>query len=218
MSTISKTSYLELTKYENVDKPKFLSDISANMDTIDGAMSSANDRLEEVERVISTVSTANIDDLVARLSAIEVKVDNNANQIIGLSNSINGLSTQTANNTANIGVLRGMIDSANDEIADLKQCCDNVRTVLVNYGDRITSNEQAIVNILAQMDRMNADIIGNAQDIQTVATQIATIVESKQDKLIAGTGIKIEDNTISVDGAGNVVGSYDSSTNNLTLG
>lgn len=217
MSTISKTSFLELTKYENVDKPKFLSDISANMDVIDNAMSSTNGRLEDVERVIDTVSTANIDDLIARLSAIEVKVDTNANQIQSLNNSINGLSTQTTNNTTNIAYLRTLIDTANDDISELKQCCDNVRTVLVGYGDRIAGNETAIANILTQLNRMNEGIIGNAQDIQTVATQISTIADSKQDTLIPGLGIKIEDNVISVDGAGNVIGSYDGTSENLTL-
>ena len=218
MSTISKTSYYELTKYEGVDKPKFLGDISNDHQKIDNALHSINQRMQAVEEVIDTVSTQNIDDMLARLGALEVKVDANANSIRGLSDSINGLSTRVTNNTNNIASLGATLTDAQRDIENLKQCCDEVRTVLVQYGDRISGNETAIANINNQLTRMNEDIIGNAQDITTVATQINTLIESKQDKLIEGTGIKIEDNVISVDGAGNVVGTYDSSTENLTLG
>lgn len=218
MSTISKTSYYDLTKYEGVDKPKFLGDMNVNNDKIDNALHGIDSRLLNVERVIDTVSTQNIDDMLARLGALEVKVDVNANSIRGLTDSVNGLSTRVTNNTNNITLLRADLTSAQSDIDELKMCCDNVRTTLVEHGNKISANETAINNINALLVRMNEDIIGNTQDIQTLATQINTILESKQDKLIEGTGIKIEDNVISVDGAGNVVGTYDSSTENLTLG
>ena len=218
MSTISKTNHYDLTKYEGVDKPKFLGDISDDNQKIDEALHSINQRMQAVEEVIDTVSTQNIDDMLARLGSLEVKVDANANSIRGLADSINGLSTRVTNNTNNIASLGATLTDAQHDIENLKQCCDEVRTVLTQYGDRISGNETAITNINNQLTRMNEDIIGNAQDIATVATQINTLIESKQDKLIAGTGIKIEDNTISVDGAGNVVGTYNSSTENLTLG
>lgn len=218
MSTISKTNHYDLTKYEGVDKPKFLGDISDDNQKIDDALHGINQRMQAVEEVIDTVSTQNIDDMLARLGALEVKVDANANSIRGLADSINGLSTRVTNNTNNIASLGATLTDAQHDIENLKQCCDEVRTVLVQYGDRISGNETAITNINNQLTRMNEDIIGNAQDIATVATQINTLVESKQDKLIEGTGIKIKDNVISVDGAGNVVGTYDSSTENLTLG
>ena len=218
MSTISKTNYYELTKYENVDKPKFLNDISDDNQKIDNALQGINERMNAVESVIETVSTQNIDDMLARLGAVETKVDANANSIRGLTDSINGLSTRVTNNTNNIALLGTSLKTAQDDIDNLKQCCDEVRTVLVEYGSRISGNETAIQNINNVLTRMNEDIIGNAQDIATVATQINTLIESKQDKLIEGTGIKIEDNVISVDGAGNVVGTYNSTTENLTLG
>ncbi len=218
MSTISKTNHYDLTKYEGVDKPKFLGDISDDNQKIDDALHDINQRMQAVEEVIDTVSTQNIDDMLARLGAIEVKVDANANSIRGLADSINGLSTRVTNNTNNIASLSATLTDAQRDIDNLKQCCDEVRTVLTQYGDRISGNETAITNINNQLIRMNEDIIGNAQDIATVATQINTIIVTKQDKLIAGAGIKIEGNTISADGAGNIIGTYDSSTENLTLG
>lgn len=216
MSTISKTSYYDLTKYEGVDKPKFLNDMSDNNDRIDSALHGLNSRLTDVERVIDTVSTQNIDDMLARLGALEVKVDANANSIRGLTDSINGLSTLVANNTSNIATINNELVTVKGDIDTLKRCCDEVRTVLVEHGTRLASNETAIANINAQLFRLYEDIISNAQDIQTLATQINNLIESKQDKLIAGRGIRLENNVISADG-GNVIGTYDGSTENLSL-
>ena len=51
---------------------------------------------------------------------------------------------------------------------------------------------------------------------------MTTVVDSlvnKQDKLTAGVGITIdENNVISATGGGNVIGDYDSATENLLLG
>lgn len=215
MSTIEKTSNYDLIKYVGMKYPLFLGDFSGNMEIIDNLIKAINDDIVDIQRVIETVSTQNIDDLLARIKALEIKVDNNANIISGLLESINGLSSELGKTNNRVSVIIDELETAKCDIEILKQCCDNVLSTLTTHGERITQNETAITNINNEIVRMKENIIGNAQDITTLATQIATILESKQDKLTAGTGISIVDNVISATGGG-VIGSY--SNENLTLG
>ena len=216
MSTIDKTNNYDLTKYVGIKYPLFLGDFSDNMEIIDSLIKAINDDIVDIQRVIDTVSTQNIDDLLARIKALEIKVDNNANIISGLLESINGLSSELGKTNNRVSAIVGELETAKRDIETLKQCCDNVLSTLVTHGERITQNEIAITNINNEIVRMKENIIGNAQDITTLATQIATILESKQDKLTAGTGISIDGNVISATGGGGVIGSY--SNENLTLG
>ena len=215
MSTINKTPNLGLTQYAGLTYPLFLGDYSKDMGVIDELVKGIEDDIAEIQSIIDTVSTQNINDLIARLSALEIKVDNNANIINSLLNSIAGLISEVDNNKTEIANVKAELETAKNDIDELKRCCDNVLSVLNSYGERLTTNETAIENVNTEIIRMKEDIIGNAQDIATVATQISNIIANKQDKLIAGHGIRIVDNVISSYGAG-VVASY--SDENLTLG
>lgn len=75
MSTIQKTQNYDLTKYVGVKLPLFLGDHSHDMEIIDRLIKAINDDISDIQRVIDTVSTQNIDDLIARMMALEVKVD-----------------------------------------------------------------------------------------------------------------------------------------------
>ena len=217
MSTINKTPNFGLTTYVGIDKPLFLGDHSHDMEIIDSLIKAINDDIIDIQRVIDTVSTQNIDDLIARMLALEVKVDNNANLIQHLLTSLAGLTSEVGKNTNRIAALTGELEAAKEDIAILKQCCDNVLSVLNEHGASITQNTNAIENINNEISRIKQDVIGNAQDIRTLATQLATSLDNKQDKLIAGTGISIVDNVISsTGGSGNVIGTYNDG--NLTLG
>lgn len=217
MSTIEKTTNYDLTKYVGVKLPLFLGDHSRDMEIIDALIKGINDDIDDIQRVIDTVSTQNIDDLIARMMALEVKVDNNANLIQSLLTSLAGLTSEVGKNTNRIAALTSELETAKEDIATLKQCCDNVLSVLNEHGASITQNTNAIENINNEISRIKQDVIGNAQDIRTLATQLATSLDNKQDKLIAGTGISIVDNVISsTGGSGNVIGTY--SDGNLTLG
>lgn len=216
MSKLEQTTNYNLKKYGGVTYPLFLGDFSGNMEIIDNLIKAINDDIVDIQRVIDTVSTQNIDDLLARIQALEIKVDNNANIINGLLESINGLSSELGKTNNRVSTIVGELETVKSDIENLKQCCDNVLSTLTTHGERITQNETAITNINNEIVRMKEDIIGNAQDITTLATQIAIILESKQDKLTAGAGISIVDNVISTTGGGGVIGSY--SNENLTLG
>ena len=215
MSTINKTPNLGLTQYTGLTYPLFFGDYSKDMGVIDELVKSIEDDISEIQSIIDTVSTQNINDLIARLSALEIKVDNNANIINSLLNSITGLISEVDNNKTEIANLKTELETAKSDIDELKRCCDNVLSVLNSHGERLTTNETAIENINNEIVRMKENIIGNAQDIATVATQISNIIANKQDKLIAGNGIRIVDNVISSYGA-SVVASY--SDENLILG
>lgn len=217
MSTIQKTQNYDLTKYVGIKYPLFLNDHSHDMEIIDALIKGINDDIVDIQRVIDTVSTQNINDLIARIMALEVKVDNNANLIQSLLTSLAGLTSEVGKNTNRIAALITELEAAKDDIATLKQCCDNVLSVLNEHGASITQNTNAIENINNEINRIKQDVIGNAQDIQTLATQLATSLDNKQDKLIPGTGISIVDNVISsTGGSGNVIGTYNDG--NLTLG
>lgn len=218
MSTIQKTQNYDLTKYVGTKLPLFLGDHSHDMEIIDSLIKAINDDISDIQRVINTVSTQNIDDLIARIMALEVKVDNNANTIANLLAQYGGLASEINKNTNRIANLNTQLQTVQSDIEELKRCCDNVLTTLSNHGDRISINETAINNINAEINRIKENVLGNATDIRTLATQIANILETKQDKLIAGTGIRIEDNVISVigGGGGGVIGTYDNG--NLILG
>lgn len=217
MSTVSKTANYNLTKYVGIRYPLFLNDFGENMEVLDAVIKAINEDIADINRVIDTVSTQNIDDLIARIMALEVKVDNNANLIQSLLTTLAGLTSEVGKNTNRIAALTTELEAAKDDIATLKQCCDNVLTVLNEHGASITQNTNAIENINNEINRIKQNVIGNAQDIQTLATQLATGLDNKQDKLIAGTGISIVDNVISATGgSGNVIGTYNDG--NLTLG
>lgn len=216
MAKITRTLHYLLHKYSGITYPLFLNDHNEDMDIIDNALDGLDDRLEHVEDVIHTVSTQNIDDLMERLRAVEVKVDNNATSILTLTTSLNTVDNKVNTNSSRINVLNNSINSIQSDITELKQCCNNVRTTLVEYGGRLSTNETAINNINAEIERIKADVLGNSQDITTLSTQIQTLINTKQDVLEAGAGIDITDNVISV--TANVVGSYDSANENLTIG
>ena len=219
MSTISKTENFNLTKYVGTRYPLFLNDFGENMEVIDALIKAINDDIADINRVIDTVSTQNIDDLIARIMALEVKVDNNANMIANMLVSIDGLSSEIGKNTNRIAVLTSALTEAQNDIANLKQCCDNVLTTLTEHGNRISANEESITNINSEIERIKQNVIGNAQDIETVATQVANLIAGKQDKLVPGTGIRIDGNVISATGGGGgVIGTYNSATEDLTLG
>lgn len=218
MSTLKKTDNYDLTKYEGITYPLFLGDFGDNMDIIDRLIKSINDDIADIQRVIDTVSTQNIDDLLARLMALEVKVDNNAGMIEGLLTNLNNLNQIVGRQNNKIADIVNELNAAKADIDALKTKCDQCISILNEHTSQIAENSTAIENINNNINRIREDVIGNAQDIQTLATQIRIMAENKQDKLQAGAGIDITDNVISVTGAGNVVGTYDATSENLTLG
>ena len=80
MSIYNVTDFLKLSKYSG-QAPELLKRITSDNEKIDTFTSSINERMEAVEAVIETVSTANIEDIEERVDALEEKVKVNAQQI-----------------------------------------------------------------------------------------------------------------------------------------
>ena len=218
MSKIITTINYLLHKYGGIKYPLFLNDFNDNMDIIDEVMKGIDDRLVDVERVIDTVSTQNIDDLMARLAALEIKVDNNASAINNLLTQQTVLSNRITANANAISTINATLIDVESDISELQSCCETVNNTLANHETRISTNTTAIDNINSEIDRIKQNVAGNSQDIITLGTQIQTLDSTKQNVLTAGSGISIVNDVISATGSGGgVIGSYDSDTENVNL-
>lgn len=138
-------------------------------------------RLDNIEAVIETVSTANIEDLIKRIDALEQKVDANTQNIDTLNtnlidavNDINALTSELATTNANLA-------SLDTRVNNLENCCDEVRTALTDHNTRINKNATDISALDARMTRDETNIAGNASDITILATQNNTQANQIQD-------------------------------------
>lgn len=141
---------------------------------VDDTLVAYDGRLDAIEDVITTVSTANINDLIARMDALEQKVDANTQSIdtlndnlIGAVNRITDLETELGNTNASLNALTGRVTT-------LEGCCEEVRTTLADHNSRINQNAGDISALDARLTRDETNIAGNASDITILATQNST--------------------------------------------
>ena len=137
----------------------------------------------------------------------------NADKVALTSETLNLITDGKANITANEYELK-----AKHYIGGIANQDYFVKTVMENYTPVKAVPEKSYLNIEG----------GKVTKLETGDTGYAFVRANKNMNLngvnangvnvAAGGDIKIEDNVISVDGAGNVVGTYDSTTENLTLG
>ena len=133
-----------------------------------------DNRLDAIEAVIATVSTANIDALTERVNALEHKVEANSAQIITLNGNVEALSSAVTNIQRVDEEQGGRLTVLESKVSTLEECCTEVRTTLTAYDARITTNAN---NISALDTRLTADealISANAQDITILANQVQT--------------------------------------------
>ena len=138
---------------------------------VDDTLTAYDGRLDAIEEVIETVSTANINDLIARMDALEQKVDANTQSIdtlndnlIGAVNRITDLEVELGNTNASLNALTGRVTT-------LEGCCEEVRTTLADHNTRINKNASDISALDARLTRDETNIAGNASDITILATQ-----------------------------------------------
>ena len=140
-------------------------------DTVDPTLSAYDSRLDAIELVIDTVSTANINDLISRMDALEQKVDANTQAIdtlndnlISAVDSIEDLESELGTTNANLNALTG-------RVTVLEECCASVRETLSDHNTRINKNASDISALDARLTRDETNIAGNASDITILATQ-----------------------------------------------
>ena len=227
MSKRKQTENLHLYTYENArGLPTFLQDISENCEVIDaeserlqGEIDNLDNRLTTAEDTIQSLSPESILDYKVRLDALEKKSNAQANLIQAITegqlvqdrlisqnhNDIAELRVNIDNNTSKINQLRADVDANKVDI-------NNANLKIVNLENRVATLEHEVIDL-------TNDIIGLGENITDIASQLealTNIVNTKQNKLIAGVGIEIDDNNvISVKGV--VHGVYDPITETITI-
>ena len=227
MSKREQTKNLHLHTYNNArGLPTFLRDMSENCEAIDaeserlqGEIDGLDNRLTTAEDTIQSLSPESILDYKVRLDALEKKSNAQANLIQAITegqlvqdrlisqnhNDIAELRVNIDNNTSKINQLRADIDANKVDI-------NNANLKIVNLENRVATLEHEVIDL-------TNDIIGLGENITDIASQLealTNIVNTKQNKLIAGVGIEIDDNNvISVKGV--VHGVYDPDTETITI-
>lgn len=148
--------------------------LETGMESVNNTLTEYDGRLDSIESVIETVSTQYVEDLRARLDAVEVKVDSNANDISSLNDRVANLTSRITFAERDIVDTNSRIDGIDTRVTTLEGCCETVNQVLTEHNGRITDNANEIIGIKARLDVDENNIAGNATDIQTLATQNET--------------------------------------------
>ncbi len=175
MSIIKHTSNLLLTLFEtDAQLPTYLMYYTSDMSKIDNGWKNHELRLVQIEDVISTVSTANITDLQSRMSALENKVTANAEQIHEINDNISTIIVRLNNHDNAIVDINNRISALDGRVGSLETCCVTVQDNLNALDIRVSKNTGDIRDIIVRMDRAEANILGNSEDIRILSAQVST--------------------------------------------
>lgn len=130
-------------------------------------------RLNAIEQVIETVSTANIDALTERVNALENKVQVNETNISILRNDLHELDERVTTAEGTIVQHSGLITNNTNRITTLEQCCDDVRSTIATLDTRISNNKSEIDALKLRVTANEGNIAANAQDITILSGQVA---------------------------------------------
>lgn len=140
-------------------------------DTVDPTLSAYDSRLDAIELVIDTVSTANINYLIARMDALEQKVDSNTQAIDTLNDNLISAVDRIEDLERELGTTNANLNALTSRVTLLEDCCSSVRETLTNHNTRINKNASDISALDARLTRDETNIAGNASDITILATQ-----------------------------------------------
>ena len=150
-------------------------------DTVDPTLTDYDNRLDAIELVIDTVSTANIDDLIARMDALEQKVDANTQAIDTLNSNLISAVDRIEDLESGLGTTNANLNALSSRVSILEDCCTSVRETLADHNTRINKNASDISALDARLTRDETNIAGNASDITILATQNNTQAEQIDD-------------------------------------
>ena len=151
-----------------------ISTLETEMGTVNNTLVAYDERLDNIEVVIETVSTQYVQDLRDRLTALEAKVDDNTNDINSLNDRMATLTSRITYAEKDIVDTNARIDVVDGRVTTLEGCCEDVRGILTEHDARITANAGEISGIKNRLDIAENNIAGNSRDIQTIATQNET--------------------------------------------
>ena len=176
MAIYTVTDFLKLSKYSG-QAPELLKRITSDNEKIDTFTSSINERMEAVEEVIATVSTANIEALTERVDALEHKVNAQGEQLDTLNTLLDEHTDELADHESRIKALEEsqevqdeLIDELETTTAELKSQQDINTSSISALETRLTADEELInanaedITILAQQVQTNAENINRIFD------------------------------------------------------
>lgn len=182
-------------------------------------------RLVEIERVIDTVSTANVDDLTERVNALENKVQVNADNIDIVKIDLGDLKDRVSTLESKEVDDARQIASNTGRIITLELCCEEVKTTLSGYDARISKNSDDIAELIARVEHDELNISANAQDITILSTQVRANTSDIEDLKNAFDELdptsqfelvrQVTINTEAISNLQSIVGSQTTAINNL---
>ena len=140
-------------------------------ETVDPALIEYDGRLDAIELVIATVSTANIDHLTERLDALEQKVETNSELIAHFNDDLDALSVRISTLETSDALQDSRITTLENKVASLESCCSEVNTHLGVIDGRLDADDVLLAGLRVDVDKNRHDIEKNAQDITIIATQ-----------------------------------------------
>ena len=150
-----------------------------------------------------TTLTVPLDDMISGLAsqsdldALELRVQTNENNISTNTSDISNLTSDVRTNTSNINTLQtnqGALNNLNTtDKSSLVNAINEVNTQVGVNTSAISTNTSDISNLDGRLTTAEGNISTNATNITNLGT-------SKQDKLVAGTGISIDPVTNVIDG------------------
>lgn len=188
-SILGDISDFESTVTQSIeDLTTLVNTYDTRITTLEGCCSDVNTtlsnygaRLNEIELVIDTVSTQNIEDLIARIDALELKVEANTTQIATLQNDLREAVQRFDPIEDTLVTHASEITQLKTDVDNLEECCQSVQSTLTAYDARITQNAEDIDALEERLTRDESNITGNARDIAINSQQIATNTQDIQD-------------------------------------
>lgn len=170
MAIYNQTNFLKLTKYSG-KRSELQTVMTADNEKIDTFTSSINARMEAVEDVIETVSTANIDALTERVDALEHKVNAQGEQLDTLNTLLDEHTDELTDHESRIKALE-----ESQEVQD--ELIDELETATADLKSQQDINTSSISDLETRLTADEIVIFANAEDITILAQQVQTNAEN----------------------------------------
>ena len=213
----SGTSWIQLTSL-NINKAT-----STSLGVVKGSETSTTNEGKIFVEVDGSMTVIGWDTLKALATAAKQSVDNLEPKVTQQSTKIDALEGDVAANAADITALKGTTANHESRISSLETTSADLRTRMgaaetdidtlqasdAQQTSKISSLESDMSNVKPRVGQLESDvgtletkIDQHTQSISGLSTEVNGLKTSKQDKLIAGTGIEIasDGKTISVKG------------------
>ena len=193
--------------------------LKGRMATAEEQIATHDTKIDQQTQSISGLST-DVNGLKSRMSTAEGQISTSETNINQQTQSINGLSTDVNGLKSRMSTAEGQISTNETNINQHTESINGLSTDINGLKSRMSTAE-------GQISTNETNINQHTQSINGLSTDVNGLKTSKQDKLIAGTGISIasDGKTISIKGPVEpqkiAINTYDQlkdALNNMTVG